>query len=119
MADYAVQRIDALCACEGCGKRFGVELDIGEPLKGGSYDDFDDMVRWYVRGGNVNCYTWGVRGKSTVDRLSLSCHPTVQADLLLCDICTKKCDDVEVPEDRNLTRAEVNKALGLIGADDD
>jgi len=115
MTDYAVQRIDALCSCEGCGKRFGVELDIGEPLKDGHYVDFDDMVRWYVRGGNVNCYTWGVRGKATVDRLSLSCHPTVQADLLLCDICTKKCDDVEVPEDRNLTRAEVNDALGLVG----
>lgn len=109
----AVVRIDALCVCEGCGKRFGVELEVAEPLKGGAYDDFEDMVRWYVRGGNVNCYTWGVRGKATVDRLSLSCHATVQADLLLCDTCTTKCDSVEVPEDRNLTRAEVNEALGL------
>jgi hypothetical protein len=108
-----VVRIDALCACEGCGKRFGVELELAEKLKDGHYDDFEDMVRWYVRGGNATCYTWGVRGQRTVDRLSLSGHPTVQADLLLCDICTAKCDAVEVPEDRNLTREEVNDALGL------
>ena len=105
----AVVRMDALCECEGCGKRFGVELDIGECLNEG--DDFETVVRETIRGGTATCYTWGVRGKITVDRFSLSGQPTIQADLMLCDICTRKCDDV--PIERNLTRAEVNEALGL------
>lgn len=62
-----VVRMDALCACEGCQKRFGVELDIAEPLKGGSYEDFEALVRDAIRGGQATCYTWGVRGKATVD----------------------------------------------------
>lgn len=107
----SVVRIDTLCECEGCGKRFGVEVDLA--MDTAAYTDFEDMVRETIRGGNATCYTWGVRGKATVDRLSLSGHPTIQADLMLCDICTKKCDAVEVPEDRNLTRPEVNRALGL------
>lgn len=107
-------RIDALCCCEGCGKRFGVELELAEALKDGQYDDFEDMVRWTIRGGNANFYTWGVRGKQTVDRMALSYSPTIQADLMLCDVCSRKCDDVEIPEDRNLTRAEVNEALGIV-----
>lgn len=106
----AVVRVDALCECEGCGKRFGVELDIAEDLKDGDHADFDSLVRETVR-GNATCYTWGVRGKATVDRLSLSYTVTVQGDLLLCDVCSKKCDDV--PIEGNLTRAQVNTALGL------
>jgi hypothetical protein len=35
----------------------------------------------------------------------------VQADLLLCDICSKKCDDL--PIEGALTRRQVNQALGL------
>lgn len=106
-------RVDILCECEACYKRFGVEIDLAEDWKGGHYKDADDAAREYIRGGNAAYYTWAVRGKQTVDRVSLSCAPTIQADLMLCDICTAKCDAVEVPEDRNLTRAEVNKALGL------
>lgn len=30
---------------------------------------------------------------------------------MLCDICSKKCDDL--PIEGNLTRAQVNRALGL------
>ena len=108
-----VVRIDALCECEGCGKRFGVELDLPGRLKGGSDEDFESLVRDTIRGGCATCYTWGVRGKATVDRMGLSGQPTIQADLMLCDVCTKKCDAIEV--DRNLTRAEVNGALGLPG----
>ena len=108
-----VERVDILCACEGCGKRFGVEIETSEALKGGHYDDFEDMTRWYIRGGNATCYVWGVRGKQTVDRLSLSGHPTIQGDLMLCDICTAKCDTIDVPEDRNLTVEEVYDTLGL------
>jgi hypothetical protein len=104
-------RIDALCECEGCGKRFGVEIDIAEELKDGDNADFEALVRDTIMGGNATCYTWGVRGKATVDRIGLSYQATIQADLMLCDICSRKCDDV--PIEGNLTRAQVNKALGL------
>ncbi len=109
-----VVRIDALCVCEGCAKRFGVELELAQDLKHGAYDDFEDLARDTVRGGNACAYTWGVRGKATVDRMSLSYHPTIQADLMLCDDCSRKCDDV--PIDDNLTREQVNRALGLPSA---
>jgi hypothetical protein len=106
-----VVRIDALCECEGCGKRFGVEIDIAEELKDGDNADFEALVRDTIMGGQATCYTWGVRGKATVDRMSLSYQATIQADLMLCDICSRKCDDV--PIEGNLTRAQVNKAIGL------
>lgn len=106
-----VVRIDALCECEGCGKRFGVEVDLAEALKDGDNADFEALVRDTIRGGNATCYTWGVRGKATVDRMSLSYQATIQADLMLCDLCSRKCDDL--PIEGNLTRAQVNKALGL------
>jgi hypothetical protein len=109
----AVVRIDALCECEGCGKRFGVEVDLAAELKGGEYEDFEALVRGTVRDGNATCYVWGVRGQRTVDRLSLSCQATVQAELLLCDICSRKCDDL--PIEGALSRAQVNEALGLPG----
>ena len=108
-------RIDALCVCDGCEKRFGVELDLAADLKDGPCADFEELVHETVRSGNHTSYTWGVRGKATVDRLSLSGETTVQAGLLLCDECTKKCD--AVPVERNLTRAEVNEALGIPQAD--
>lgn len=106
-----VVRIDALCECEGCGKRFGVEIDIAEELKGGDNADFEALVRGTIWGGQATCYTWGVRGKVTVDRMSLSYQPTIQADLMLCDICSRKCDDLPIEE--SLTLAQVNEALGL------
>lgn len=105
----SVVRIDALCECEGCGKRFGVEIDIATDLDD-NYLDFEDMVRDTINGGTAG-YTWGVRGKATVDRLPLTYQPTIQGDLMLCDICSKKCDDL--PIEGNLTRAQVNRALGL------
>ena len=108
-----VVRIDALCECEGCGKRFGVELDIGDDLKDGDNADFEALVRDTIMGGNATCYTWGVRGKATVDRMALSYQATIQADLMLCDICSRKCDDL--PIEGALTRAQVNEALGLPG----
>lgn len=104
-------RIDALCQCEGCGKRFGIELDLGRNLTNEHFPDFDSLAREEIRNGLSPGYVWGVRGKATVDRLSLSGSVTIQADLMLCDVCTRKCDDV--PVERNLTRAEVNEALGL------
>lgn len=107
----SVMRIDALCECEGCGKRFGVECCLGQPIKGSFYEDFEALVRDEIRGGQANCYTWGVRGRKTIDRMALSYNATIQADLMLCDICSKKCDDL--PIEGNLTRAQVNGALGL------
>jgi hypothetical protein len=106
-----VVRIDALCECEGCGKRFGVEVDVAEDLKDGDNADFEALVRDTIMGGNATCYPWGVRGKATVDRFSLCYQATIQADLMLCDHCSRKCDDV--PIEGALTRAQVNKALGL------
>jgi hypothetical protein len=52
-----------------------------------------------------------VRGKATVDRLSLSYQPTIQGDLLLCDECSKRCDDL--PIEGALTREQVEKVLDL------
>lgn len=104
-------RIDALCECDGCQKRFGVELDLAEDLKDGDHADFESLVRETIRNGNSVSYTWGVRGKATVDRMSLSYQTTIQADLMLCDTCSKKCDDL--PIEGNLTRAQVNRALGI------
>lgn len=107
----SVVRIDALCECEGCGKRFGVELELAAELKGGEHADFEALVRDTICGGQADCYVWGVRGKATVDRMALSYQATVQADLVLCDICSRKCDDL--PIEGALTRAQVNRALGL------
>lgn len=104
-----VVRIDALCRCEGCDKRFGVEIELAADI--GNVDDFEELVREEIRGGNATSYTWGVRGKMTVDRLPLSCQPTIQADLMLCDRCSKLCDDL--PIEGALTRAQVEKALNL------
>jgi hypothetical protein len=38
-------------------------------------------------------------------------QPSIQGDLLLCDRCTKICDDL--PIEGALTRAQVEKALDL------
>jgi hypothetical protein len=107
----SVVRVDALCECEGCQKRFGIELDIGRDLGKGFFADFDAVTREEIRNG-LNCgYRWGVRGKMTVERYPLSGSATIQAELMLCDECTRKCDDL--PIEGNLTRAQVNRALGL------
>jgi hypothetical protein len=107
----AVVRIDALCECEGCGKRFGIEIDIGRDLNNEVFPDFDSIAREEIRNGLNAGYVWGVRGKATVDRLPLSGCVTIQAELMLCDVCTRKCDDLPVED--NITRAQVNEALGL------
>lgn len=104
-----VVRIDALCMCDGCAKRFGIELEVSEDLR--SYDDFEQFARASIRGGQCTSYTWGVRGKSTVDRFSLSGEPTIQGGYMLCDVCTKKCDDLPIEGD--LTRIQVENVLGL------
>jgi hypothetical protein len=109
----SVVRVDALCQCEGCGKRFGIEVDIGRDLNNEALPDFEALVREEIRNGLSPGFVWGVRGKATVDRLPVSYSVTIQADLMLCDICSRKCDDL--PIERNLTLAEVNEVLGLQG----
>ena len=104
-----IVRIDALCECEGCQKRFGVEVELASELK--DFTDFEALVRETIRNGFANCYTWGVRGKQTIDRMALSYQATVQADLLLCDVCSRKCDDLPIEGD--LTLAQVHEALGV------
>jgi len=86
---------------------------LAEDLRDGLHPDFESLVRETIREGQCNCYTWGVRGKATVDRMPLSYHTTIQAGLMLCDICSRKCDDL--PIKGALTRAQVNKILGLSG----
>lgn len=107
----SVIRIDALCQCEGCSKRFGIELELAADLKTGFPSDFEGMVREAILSGDATTYTWGVRGKATVDRLPLSYQPTIQGDLMLCDTCSKRCDDL--PFEGDLTRAQVEKVLDL------
>lgn len=109
----AVVRVDALCECDGCRKRFGVEVEINWQTING----FDYMVREEVRSGQGTYYTWGVRGKHTVDRLPLSHHPTVQGGLLLCDVCSEKCD--ALPVEGDLTKKQVLAALSLPAEDED
>lgn len=104
-----VVRVDALCECEGCQKRFGVEVELATDLK--EHADFESLVRETVRNGDALCYTWGVRGKQTIDRMALSYQATVQAGLLLCDACSRKCDDL--PVKGNLTLVQVHEALGV------
>jgi hypothetical protein len=104
-----VVRVDALCVCDGCAKRFGVELEVAEDLS--MHKDFETLVRSTIRMGDAAGYIYGVRGKQTVDRFPLSYPVTVQAGLILCDECSRKCD--AVPVEGNLTRAQVNEALGL------
>jgi hypothetical protein len=104
-----VVRVDVLCECDGCGARFGVEVERAETLR--DHDDFDALVARTIRRGNCDFFKWGVRGKATVDRLSLTYPATIQADLMLCDVCSRKCDDF--PVEGNLTRTQVNEALGL------
>ena len=43
--------------------------------------------------------------------MALSYQATVQADLLLCDVCSRKCDDLPIEGD--LTLAQVHEALGV------
>lgn len=103
-----VVRVDVLCMCDGCAERFGIEVERAAVLK--DYDDFDALAVETIKSGTAG-YKWGVRGKATVDRLPLTYQPTIQGGLMLCDVCSKKCDDL--PLEGNLTRAEVNKALGI------
>lgn len=103
-------RIDALCQCDGCGERFGVEIEERDLT---DFQDMEELVLEEVRGGLAGCYKWGVRGKQTVDRISLSYGATVQGGLLLCDKCSKACDELEIGEDRDLTEAEVRNVLHL------
>jgi hypothetical protein len=108
-----VVRIDALCCCEGCSKRFGVELELATNLQENPdiFPDFEALAREAIRGGQSNCYVWGVRGKATVDRLPLTCNPTIQGDFMLCDLCTTKCDNL--PIKGNLTKEQVMAVLGM------
>jgi hypothetical protein len=104
-----LKRLDAFCQCEGCGNHFGIEISLSHNMK--AFDDFDSLAREEIRNGLNPGYRWGVRGKQTVDRMPLSYSVTIQADYMLCDVCSKKCDDV--PVERNLTKLEVETTLGM------
>lgn len=106
-----VVRIDALCACDACAKRFGVELELKQELKDGFYEDFEELVRDTIRSGQCTAYTWGVRGKTTVDRFSLDYLPTIQGSYILCDTCSKKCDGLTI--EGNLTTQQIRECLGM------
>ena len=102
-----IVRVDCLCECDGCDKRFGVELETAVDLD--EVESFEELVKETVRSGNPTCYTWGVRGKQTVDRFPLSYSVTIQAEMLLCDECSMKCDDF--PIEGALSKEQVLAAL--------
>jgi hypothetical protein len=105
----SVVRVDALCECDGCQARFGVEIDLAREFK--DFSNFDHMVREEVLNGNGTYYRWAVRGKMTVDRVRMQAAPTIQGGFLLCDNCSIKCD--AMPGDDDLTREQVLAALSL------
>jgi hypothetical protein len=102
-----VVRVDCLCECDVCSKRFGVELETTEDFS--KIESFEELVKETVRSGNPICYTWGVRGKQTVDRFPLSYSVTIQGEMLLCDECSRKCDDY--PEEGALSASQVFAAV--------
>lgn len=86
----------AAVECEGCGKTFEVFLDPGDLSDG---MDLNDLAKEAVINGN----------KSTDDGPGST---SIQGDFVLCRACTKRCDAVDTPNDRNLTREEVSEVLG-------
>ena len=101
-----VVRVEVVCECDGCGKRFGVELETSEDLQ--LYKDFEQLTRQVIKDGAAG-YEWHVRGKHTIDRISLNYQPTIQGGMMLCDVCSKKCD--ALPIDVNLTEQQVIEAI--------
>lgn len=118
-----ILRVDVLCECEGCQKVFGIEVDHADIDQIGQvYPNLEAALRDSVLGGNPTCYTWGVRGKHTVDRLPLTHQVTIQGGLLLCDECSKACDDL--PIEGSLTREQVDEViikrkLQMMGVEED
>jgi hypothetical protein len=106
-------RVDILCECDACQKRFGVEIDTGTTLT--DFKDFDALARETIVNGNATYYVWGVRGKATVERYPLPSNPTIQGGLMLCDVCSAICDALPIEDD--LTREEVLAALKLPSED--
>jgi hypothetical protein len=84
-----------------------MELDIGDNLS--EFKDFEGIVRETVLNGTAAAYTWGVRGKQTVERFPLSYNVTIQGGYLLCDVCSKKCDQTDTLS--SLTREQVEACL--------
>jgi len=89
-----IARIDTLCECDGCGKRFGIELDI--TYSPSEFDSFEELVKETVTECFAFCYSWAIRGKETVERFPLDYSVTIQAEMLLCDECSRKCDEFDV-----------------------
>lgn len=104
-----VIRIDASCDCEACGKRFGVEIPVTDPVANNYFADFEGVVRDIIRSGNGHYFEWIVRGQRTIDRSGLSYQPTIQGGLMLCHICSQKCD--EAPFEDALTESQVREIL--------
>jgi hypothetical protein len=90
----SVVKIEAVIACDGCGRELRLELDpANKPPSGWAlFDCAEDAVR-----GSVGAMA-GPNSSS------------VQGGLMLCGICTRKIDDA-IPEDRNATRSEAAAIL--------
>lgn len=120
-----IVRIEATVECDGCGKRFMVDVEpskrclFGVDQETGAAQGFVDaseLAVESVRGGEWHEII--VRGQRTIARETTgdgSC--SVQAGLCLCNECTAKCDAVPTVGaagehvERSLTEAEVRKAL--------
>lgn len=88
--------VKAAIECEGCGKPFEVFLDPGDLDPG---MDLHDLAREAVVNGN----------KAATEGTG---HTSIQGDYVLCRACTKRCDEFETPNDRELTHEEVSEVLG-------
>lgn len=96
----AVHEIRTMIICDGCAQWFSVEIDPAykSPKDWSNFDIAEDAVR----GGHCR-----------VEKPKDAPHgpSSVQGGKMLCPTCTRKCDAVELEEERDLTEDEVSEAL--------
>lgn len=107
-----VEYLDAACKCDACGKPFRVEVEAATKLTPYLDQDLETIVRDNLVAGNARAYTLGIRGKHTLDRFDLDYQATLQGGYILCDVCSRKCDDA--PIEGALSKEQVEDILGLV-----
>lgn len=101
----SVLRIDARCECDFCHKPFIVEIEPNETIQ--AFSDMEAIVRKAILAGEKG-YTYGVRGQKTIDRFHFDYPVTIQGGLMLCDECSKICDQIDSVD---VTKEQVEQAL--------
>ena len=104
-----LQAIKATFACDGCGRRFTMDIDPASEVRLGS--QLFEHVEDALRGGEFNGYVGGSHREAAQSTYSTSC----QHGKHLCPSCTEAVDN-EVPEgeDRNANARELSNALAKI-----